>query len=240
MVCTVLWFAKCIRTPRPVTQRLGGTGLWGGAGGGGVAQREGSGPHGAARVCTGEGPGVDAVAVGPLPETQQIGRTHQRNRETQQIGRTHQRNPETQQIGRRHRRGPPNLAADFFLAGVVWQRAWSHRKAGHKGGLLKRTDVHHRLSYNHKFFTSVHACAVQFNHTGSMCPLLGWGAPLSMYGRLAGRRPCCAPNQYPHKSLAQYSCYATSGTACTDLAATGSDALHSDPSTRNKIGSRLH
>ena len=32
---------------------------------------------------------------------------------------------------------------------------------GHKGGLLKRTDVHHRLSYNHKFFTSVHACAVQ-------------------------------------------------------------------------------
>ena len=52
---------------------------------------------------------------------------------------------------------------------------------GHKGGLLKRTDVHHRLSYNHKFFTSVHACAVQFNHTGSMCPLLGWGAPLSMY-----------------------------------------------------------
>ena len=52
---------------------------------------------------------------------------------------------------------------------------------GHKGGLLKRTDVHHRLSYNHKFFTSEHACAVQFNHTGSMCPLLGWGAPLSMY-----------------------------------------------------------
>ena len=32
---------------------------------------------------------------------------------------------------------------------------------GHKGGLLKRTDVHHRLSYKHKFFTSVHACAVQ-------------------------------------------------------------------------------
>ena len=65
---------------------------------------------------------------------------------------------------------------------------------GHKGGLLKRTDVHHRLSYNHKFFTSVHACAVQFNHTGSMCPLLGWGAPLSMYitrkikGR--GKRMC--------------------------------------------------
>ena len=35
------------------------------------------------------------------------------------------------------------------------------RTFGHKGGLLKRTDVHHRLSYNHKFFTSVHACAVQ-------------------------------------------------------------------------------
>ena len=65
---------------------------------------------------------------------------------------------------------------------------------GHKGGLLKRTDVHHRLWYNHRFFTSVHACAVQFNHTGSMCPLLGWGAPLSMYitrkikGR--GKRMC--------------------------------------------------
>ena len=35
---------------------------------------------------------------------------------------------------------------------------------------------------------------VQFNHTGSMCPLLGWGAPLSMYitrkikGR--GKRMC--------------------------------------------------
>ena len=31
---------------------------------------------------------------------------------------------------------------------------------GHKGGLLKRTDVHHRLSYIHKFITSVRACAV--------------------------------------------------------------------------------
>ena len=33
-------------------------------------------------------------------------------------------------------------------------------RVGHKGGLLKRTDVHHRLSYNHKFFTSVY---VQFS-----------------------------------------------------------------------------
>ena len=107
----------------PVTQRLGGTGLWGGAGGGGVAQREGSSPHGAARVCAGEGLGVDAVAMGPLPETQQIGRAHQRN-------------PETQHIGRTHPRGPPNLAADFFLAGVVWQRVWTHRKAGRQAALL--------------------------------------------------------------------------------------------------------
>ena len=36
-----------------------------------------------------------------------------------------------------------------------------YAQVGHKGGLLKRTDVHHRLSYNHKFFTSVYACAVQ-------------------------------------------------------------------------------
>ena len=33
-------------------------------------------------------------------------------------------------------------------------------RPGHKGGLLKRTDVHHRLSYIHKFITSVRACAV--------------------------------------------------------------------------------
>ena len=47
--------------------------------------------------------------------------------------------------------------------GVQWARSFGGRGwvGGHKGGLLKRTDVHHRLSYNHKFFTSVHACAVQ-------------------------------------------------------------------------------
>ena len=31
---------------------------------------------------------------------------------------------------------------------------------GDKGGLLKRTDVHHRLSYIHKFITLVRASAV--------------------------------------------------------------------------------
>ena len=51
--------------------------------------------------------------------------------------------------------------AGGWAAGLAEGCAGASTSMGHKGGLLKRTGVHHRLSYNHKFFTSVHACAVQ-------------------------------------------------------------------------------
>ena len=66
---------------------------------------------------------------------------------------------------------PPGSTAPATLSFCKVARASFRTLAlsGHKGGLLKRTDVHHRLSYNQKFFTSVRACAVQFNHTVSPC-----------------------------------------------------------------------
>ena len=58
---------------------------------------------------------------------------------------------------------------------------------GHKGGLLKRTDVHHRLSYNHKFFTSVHACAVQSHRLHVSPSWLGCSTIYVHYQKIKGR-----------------------------------------------------